>query len=258
MKNIIIKIAARITANHFAQVQLGKLALYANYLRGMGSGSHVASSGETAVFSFLPRNPVIFDVGANQGDFARAVSSAIPNAHLHCFEPSKKTFELLAKNVSGDSATLNNFGLGNQNASVALYSNGDGSGLASLSKRNLDDMGIHMDQKEIVDIRTLDGYCRDHEITKIDLLKVDVEGHEMDVFNGAIDYLKSRRVSLVMFEFGGCNIDSRTFFRDFYYFFRKLSVKSLARITPSGEFSPVSRYTEDLEYFRTTNYLVRF
>jgi hypothetical protein len=115
-----------------------------------------------------------------------------------------------------------------------------------------------MDQEEIVDIRTLDGYCRDRGITKIDLLKVVVEGHEMSVLKGASGLLSSRRITFITFEFGGCNIDSRTFFQDFYYFFKDLGMKSLCRITPSGRLSPVLQYSEELEYFRTTNYIVSF
>lgn len=46
-----------------------------------------------------------------------------------------------------------------------------------------------------------------------------VEGHELDVLAGAEEALKS--VQLVQFEFGGCNIDTRTYFQDFFYFFQQ-------------------------------------
>jgi hypothetical protein len=59
---------------------------------------------------------------------------------------------------------------------------------------------------------------------------------------------------MVMFEFGGCNIDTRTYFQDFFYFFKKHDM-SIYRITPSGFFHPIPKYLEELEQFRTTNFL---
>ena len=50
----------------------------------------------------------------------------------------------------------------------------------------------------------------------IDFFKIDVEGHEMDVLKGIGD--KISNIKLIQFEFGGCNIDTRCFFQDFWYF----------------------------------------
>jgi len=61
-------------------------------------------------------------------------------------------------------------------------------------------------------------------------------------------------IGMVMFEFGGCNIDTRTFFRDFWHFFSDRGMR-LHRITPGGSLFPLDRYTESLEQFRTTNFL---
>jgi len=56
------------------------------------------------------------------------------------------------------------------------------------------------------------------------------------------------------FEFGGCNLDSRTFLRDYFEFFDKYNMK-IFRITPSGTLVSLSRYHEHLERFTTTNYV---
>jgi len=258
MKTHLLSLAARATKTDFAQTQLLRLCTFANYLRGLGSGGEVGSSGETALLDALSPNSTVFDVGANRGEYALAVLDRRPLAQLHCFEPSKLTFDLLTKTLHNRAAVLNNCGLGEREDEMTLYSNGIGSGLASLSHRRLDHFGIHMDQEEKVAITTLDNYCETRQIGTIDLLKVDVEGHEMDVFKGASRLLKNRKIKIVMFEFGGCNIDTRTYFQDFYYYFKSLGVSSLHRIAPTGNLVKVSQYSEDLEYFRTTNYVVHF
>jgi len=58
---------------------------------------------------------------------------------------------------------------------------------------------------------------------------------------------------VIQFEFGGCNIDTRTFFQDFWYLLTKYGF-SFYRIAPKGVFKQDS-YNENLETFTTTNYL---
>ena len=258
MRTLLLAVAASATKTDFAQTQLRRLGALANYLRGLGSGSDIATSGETALLDLLPPEATVFDVGANRGDYALAVLNRRPQAHVHCFEPSKCTFDLLCKALQNKNAVLNDCGLGEREDEMTLYSNEAGSGLASLTRRRLDHFGVQMNLEEKVRITTLDKYCTERGIERIDLLKVDVEGHEMGVFKGGSRLLENRQVRTVMFEFGGCNIDTRTYFQDFYYYLQSLGVSSLQRITPSGKLVEVSQYSEDLEYFRTTNYVVHF
>ena len=65
---------------------------------------------------------------------------------------------------------------------------------------------------------------------------------------------QEKSIDIVTFEFGGGNIDTRTFFRDFYYFFKANSM-TLFRITPSGYLFPMRSYKEIDEQFRAVNYL---
>ena len=108
---------------------------------------------------------------------------------------------------------------------------------------------------ELFDIADeLDNYCFENKLERIHLLKVDVEGHEMEVLRGGEVIFSSNAIEMVLFEFGGCNIDTRTFLQDFFYFFREQHM-NLYRITPSGYLYPLESYKEMQEQFITTNFL---
>jgi len=163
----------------------------------------------------------------------------------------------LSDNAKGYSnVRLNNFGLGKESGEFELFYNEIGSGLASLSKRRLDHFGIDFRYSEKVRIETLDDYCWNQKVQNIDLLKLDVEGHELDVLQGGIQMFQGKRIRMVSFEFGGCNIDTRTYFQDFWYFFQENRMARIFRITPSGHLVPIPQYKEVYEQFRTTNFLV--
>ena len=256
------KILFKICGNSFAQRLLDKRITRLQRLTGVGSGGSVATSGEFAVLKKLKdlkgQPCCIFDVGANKGDFAELALSYFGSDEVffvHCFEPSKAAFAVLYRNMAANTHVVaNNLGLGKDQGKFDLFTDFPGSGGASLTKRNLEHLGTQFSQSEKVEIDTLDNYCRAKKIQKIDLLKIDVEGHELDVLNGAVNMFSNNSIGMVTFEFGGCNIDTRTFFRDFYYFFKDLNF-SLYRITPAGYFYPLPCYKESYEQFRTTNFL---
>ena len=201
--------------------------LYDLSLRGMniGLGGGVASSGENNVLSFIRdkasdgRPLIIFDVGANKGQYSSNLLRVLDGCELelHCFEPGHETFRILSSSLGGrPNITLNNFGLSNGETEGRLWYDKEGSGLASLYKRQLDYFNIDFDRSETVTLDTLDNYMSSKNISYIDLLKIDVEGNELNVLQGAEKSLTDGRIGAIQIEFGGCNIDSRTFLRDFW------------------------------------------
>ena len=230
-------------------------------LMGIGSGDGVLASGEHAIFHALKQklNPpyCIFDIGANKGQFLQLIldNIAVDDFSIHCFEPGKETFKTLSESARKDTRiTLNNIGLGRNTGEAILHFDNPGSGLASLTKRRLEHFGIDFNNSEKVEINTIDNYCSENAIDRIHLLKLDIEGHELDAFSGARRMFETRSIDIVTFEFGGCNIDTRTFFQDFWYFFSELNME-IYRITPSGYLYPIESYKEIHEQFTTTNFL---
>lgn len=226
----------------------------------IGRGGNPENSGEKNVLDYLTQHfalsndLTIFDVGANIGEYSTLLKQVFSKkAVIHAFEPSPKTFGKLKLNI-GDDAKIRvyNFGFGDSNAKTVLYSNADESGLASVYKRRLDHFNINMDRREEIEIKTLDTFCDDQKIDHIHFLKLDVEGNELRVLEGASKMLSSGGIDFIQFEFGGCNIDSRTYFQDFYYL---LSDRyQIYRIVMDGLY-PISQYKEMYEAFITTNYL---
>lgn len=224
---------------------------------GLGTGGAFDASGEAGALQFvamqLPGAGVVFDVGANRGEYACLLAEIFPQSSIYAFEPSPATFGLLQEKTAGlKQVRTFNSGLSNAEGELQLFSNREGSGLASVHRRRLDHFGIQFDKSETVRMRTLDGFCDEQGIERIDFLKLDVEGHELEVLKGALRRLNSDRISAIQFEFGGCNIDSRTFFQDFYYLLSERY--RICRILREGLFL-VDRYKEEDEVFITTNYL---
>ena len=258
----ILNAFSRITGNRVGQRLLHYIIMASQYLMGIGAGSDPRHSGEMHILQYLESHSkppfCVFDVGANMGEYMKLALKVLPADQLgiHCFEPAFHTFSLLEDNLShkfADIVALNNYALGREPGEATLYYDEPGSGMASLTKRNLSHDNIKFDNYEIVKVDTLTHYCRRKNINKISLLKIDVEGHEMDVLQGATEILTQGIIEIITFEFGGCNIDTGTSLRDFYYFFRKYDM-TLHRITPSGYLYPIQSYDWIHEQYRTTNF----
>lgn len=236
--------------------------LYSSALQGMniGSGTNTDSSGEAETLNYIKQrldgqdNLIVFDVGANVGNYSLMLKDILgENAMIFSFEPSKKTFERLHSNLNNTSnIKLFNFGFGAQDSKLNLYSDADESGLASIYHRRLDHFGIEMNKTEEIDIKTIDGFCEENRLGHIHFLKLDVEGHEINVLKGASKTLSSGMVDYIQFEFGGSNIDSRTYFQDFYYLLK--DNYKIYRIVKDG-LRKIEGYKEMHESFITTNYL---
>ena len=140
-------------------------------------------------------------------------------------------------------------GMSEKAGAAKLFTNGIGSGLASLTSRRLDHFNIFFEEFEEIKLGTIDGYVTKHRITPA-IVKLDIEGHELSALTGATQTLS--RIPLIQFEFGGCNLDSRTTFQDFWYFFTERNF-SIYRLGPRG-ISLVSEYSEMCEIYMITNY----
>lgn len=223
----------------------------------IGGSSDLQKNGELFALKYMKNHqknkPVIFDVGSNIGNYIAVLVKIFDEVEIHSFEPLKINFERLNERFEHNSAVkLNHFGLGDKKVDIPIYFNPKQGALASVYDRQLSHHNLHLSDSETIKIETLDHYCKEHKITHIDYLKLDIEGHELAALNGSSKMLEQNRIKFIQFEFGGTNIDSKTYFQDFWYL---LSPKySIYRILKDG-LKEIKAYRESNEIFGYTNYL---
>ena len=226
----------------------------ASYFQGKGYGTASISQEIKLALRLLNKKPTLaIDIGANIGDYSTELLRRNPSILIHMFEPSATNFQkLLLKFANKENIKVLPFAVSDKPGLATLFSNEAGSVLSSLTKRRLDHFNITFDVKESV--RTIafeDYWIKNLNKSQIDIVKIDIEGHELSALKGFGKAIFSTHI--IQFEFGGCNIDTRTYFQDFYYFFTEHNFK-IFRITPFG-IEYINRYKESDEYFSTTNYI---
>jgi FkbM family methyltransferase len=233
------------------------LERHAQKRQGKGAGGHSIDEEVRAALGFLPpEGAVVLDVGANKGLWSRALLAGAGQrlARLVAFEPSQHNWAEIEA-IADPRLMLIRAAVSDQAGSAVLHMDEAGSGLASLLNRDLDHVGLAFGQREEVKTIRLDSICDELGIGRIDFLKLDIEGHELAALRGAEALLKRNAIRALSFEFGGANIDSRTYFRDFWTLLQREHGFTISRIVPGSNPELVTRYHERLECFATTNFL---
>lgn len=203
---------------------------------------------------------VILDVGANCGEYAAELAArASASTMVHCFEASldhQASLQALERRFPGQVQT-HPLALSSTSTTRILYKDRAGSSLASLYKRDLASHGLSLSESEPVTTTTLDSWLDTAGLGEVAFLKIDVEGHELDVLRGAEQALSQGRIQAIQFEFGGCNLDSRTYLRDFHDLLVRHHGYSLFRLAPGKRLVDLNRYHERHECFSWQN-LVAF
>lgn len=203
--------------------RLNKL-LYRLSLAGLGILNYKTSkvSGEK---SFLKeylesRNGILIDVGANQGNYSLEAVSVNQDLKVYAFEPHPITFSFLSRNTSHNPNVIPiNKGMSSKDGILKLYDypGNDGSSHASLFQEVITE--IHREGSAVaheVEVITLDGFLKETGIDEVVLLKIDVEGNELEILRGGRNSIAERRIKAIHFEFNEMNVVSRAFFKDFW------------------------------------------
>lgn len=252
------KLVLRLFSNTFGKQKFQNFykKIYSFSLRGLNYGN--LGFGEEYVIRLIAKSlenkkfpKAIFDVGANVGEYSELLLKYFTDSSLiYAFEPAPKTFESLLKNSKVESISKHNIGFGSSDGQLKLYKQSSNSPLASVFQREY--KGVVFEDFDLVKIETVDGFCKENDIAEILFLKIDVEGYEMEVINGAKQMIETGKINYLQFEFGGTQIHSRTFFKDFwdklspYFTINKILIDGLEEI---------KKYEERLEIFSYSNFL---
>jgi FkbM family methyltransferase len=241
--------------SHLSLMVLERLESVISQANGKGYGTSTIKQ-EVYLFSKAIKSvgidsPTLIDLGGGVGLWSLEFRKKYPASKIHIFEPSSTAFAKPKLSTKyAENISIYKLAVDVKPGSRKLYSDEPGSGMASLYERKLDHVGIDVSHSEVVECVNLDDFLTDNRITS-DCLKIDVEGHELKILNSISNL--GAKFRIILFEFGGTHIDSRTFFQDFWYFFQTNNYQ-LFRVTPSGS-RRISHYSESLESFRATNYI---
>jgi FkbM family methyltransferase len=151
--------------------------------------------------SVAKRATTIFDIGANAGIYSLAALAAQPQASVHAFEPTPEIAKRLRETAilnALDHLYVHQVAVSIQNGNAVLRrfrgEMGTNEGMNFISQAPLDG------DDEKVQTVCLDQFCRDHSIDTIDLLKIDIQGHEYAALKGAEELIRAGRVKTIFME----------------------------------------------------------
>jgi len=166
---------------------------------------------------------VLFELGGKNGEFVKKILEAWQGMYydLYVFEPSPQHFEVLHNSLP-------------ESPFLHLYNY------------------QFSDSNNKINTTTLDAFCYQNKIPFIDFLKLNEDGNELKVLNGARELFEQNKIKIVLFQFGKANVESKTHFRDLYNFF--VADFDLFRILTDG-LRPLKQYSESCEIFHSAHYL---
>jgi FkbM family methyltransferase len=215
-------------------------------------GSNFYFSGEQTLIKKLraARFLVVFDVGANFGDWSLAALAAWPHCQVHAFEVVPSICGRLSR-IACDSKfmsriTVNCFGLADENGDRQMYYFPDHPEMSGPAARFDNFVTIPFQAQ----LSTGDRYCDDRGIDTVDFLKIDVEGSEPAVLQGFEKRLAMQKIHCLQFEYGRFAAENRFLLADFY--------KRLGYLYWIGKIYPncvdFRDYHFNMEDFRFSNY----
>jgi FkbM family methyltransferase len=176
----------------------------------MNRSARSSTNGEFWLATLLPDSPAIVDVGFHAGEFAEAVLKARPAARVFGFEPAASIRTAYERRcpVADVRVTLEPIAISDREGEFIFHD--DASAQNSLAPIPLTDRTVTYP----VRTTTMDAYAILHGITHIDLLKIDVEGHDLHVLEGSRDLLAEQRIDLFVFEYNFAWVLTRRYLRD--------------------------------------------
>ena len=165
-------------------------------------------------------NPVVIDGGAHMGDATLSLIKFFPNGEFHCFEPDPHLNENLIKifymnnnvhvikSALGSSSGISSFNINNSRATNSLL---NPSSAVKYTDKSIYDL---IENVEVIDVNivSIDEYCANKKISKVDIIKIDLQGYDLKALLGSKRIIKTAQVVVVEMLFDeiyvGCGLFS--------------------------------------------------
>jgi FkbM family methyltransferase len=251
------------TSSCLARLRMHGLVRYAelgaSLLQGKGAGSgwDISAEIQAAADCILRPDPILLDVGANNGRWTQGMLRLFPATRkVVLFEPQEECLAAI-NSLQIPGKVVVPAAVSDHAGTELFHISCAGWGAASLYERNETFFADRPQKKIAVQVTTLDAVLEGEAIDHVDFAKFDIEGAELAAFRGATRTFSRGAIGALSFEFGSGNINSRTFFRDFWDFLTGHGFE-MFRVLPGGRTLRISEYYEDLEYFRgVSNYVCK-
>ena len=192
---------------------------------------------------------IVFDVGANVGNWTKELKKNSPGSQVYLFEPVPETFEKLLENLSKlEGVYPNQLALSDSEGMLEFYYYPSQSYFSSVYPSSFGKES----KIKLIPSTAGDNFCQKNQLSQIDLIKIDVEGFEGKVLAGFKDMIKNQKIRAIQFEYGPQAIDSKFLLRDFYDFFKENGYR-VGKIYPS--WIDWSTYSSGKENFILSNFL---
>lgn len=180
------------------------MKIYKNKRSVLG-GSNPYQNGEVEVWNFIQNKflpSTVLDVGIEKESYI-VDNRQHDNTTVWLFEPNPVHYaDVIKKYSAKHNVFFENIGLSDVDENQILYVS-----TGSIFLRNKSMSSGKLNQNTVsISCKTLDNFCKEKLIQAVDFLKIDVEGYELKVLQGA--KLTIENINLIQFEFGGTYVDA--------------------------------------------------
>ncbi len=179
-----------------------------NYYEMISLLDEIVASDQYRARDLLKEDSCVIDAGANIGTFSVLAANIAPRGHVYAFEPSRGTLNVLKKNTSpyeNVTCTLAGLGDAKREENILVHETTTGGNVfmdSTLAPKDVPSGEAHLEK---ISITTIDSFVAEHAISRIDFIKIDTEGYEAKILQGARETIKKWKPIVAMSAYHNAN-----------------------------------------------------